>query len=100
LIEADAPANGFLLLADTYYPGWTAEVDGKPVPIYRANLAARAIQFPQGRHTVRFSYEAPEFFRGLRITLLALSTLVLWLGVAAYFDLRVRCAAAHRVDAQ
>jgi uncharacterized membrane protein YfhO len=79
-----------LLLADTYYPGWVAEVDGNPVPIYRANLSVRAIQLPKGRHSVRFSYEAPGFFTGLRITLLSLSTLLLWLGIAAYFDLRAR----------
>jgi hypothetical protein len=89
-IDADAPADGFLLLADTYYPGWVAEVDGNPVPIYRANLSVRAIQLPKGRHSVRFSYEAPGFFTGLRITLLSLSTLLLWLGIAAYFDLRAR----------
>ena len=42
VIDADAPANGFLLLADTFYPGWTATVDGTPTPIYRANhLGAR-----------------------------------------------------------
>ena len=90
LIEAEAPADGFLLLADTFYPGWIAELDGKPVPIYRANLSVRAIQLPKGRHDVRFLYEAPEFFRGLRITLLAVSSLLIWLGIAAYLDLRMR----------
>jgi hypothetical protein len=90
VIEAEAPADGFLLLADTFYPGWIAELDGKPVPIYRANLSVRAIQLPKGRHDVRFLYEAPGFFRGLRITLLAVSTLLLWLGTAAYVDRRIR----------
>jgi len=78
-IEADAPADGFLLLADTYYPGWVAEVDGVPAPIYRANLSVRAIQLPQGQHTVVFRYDAPSFFRGLQISLAAILSLVVWL---------------------
>jgi hypothetical protein len=54
-IEADAPTDGFLLLADTFYPGRIAELDGKPVSTYRANLSVRAVQLPRGPHTIRFS---------------------------------------------
>lgn len=89
-IEADAPADGFLLLADTYYPGWIATLDGKTVPIYRANLSVRGIQLPKGRHDVTFVYEAPAYSRGLRVSLVALSTLLLCFGVAAYYDRRAR----------
>jgi hypothetical protein len=90
VIAADAPADGFLLLADTYYPGWTAQVDGTPTPVYRANLSVRGIRLPKGRHEVRFSYEAPGFSRGLTITLLAVSLLLLWACGAAYVDRRAR----------
>jgi hypothetical protein len=86
VIEAEAPANGFLLLADTFYPGWTAQVDGTPTPIYRANHAVRGIQLPKGRHEVHFTYEAPGFAGGLQITLAALSLLLIWVGCAAYID--------------
>jgi uncharacterized membrane protein YfhO len=82
VIEAEAPADGFLLLADTFYPGWTAQVDGTPTPIYRANHSVRGIQLPKGRHEVRFSFDAPGFARGLQITLLSVSILVLWAGGA------------------
>jgi hypothetical protein len=88
-IDAEAPADGFLLLADTFYPGWTARVDGTPTPIYRANHSVRGIQLPKGRHEVRFTYEAPGFARGLQITLLAVSILLVWMGGAAYVDRRV-----------
>jgi hypothetical protein len=88
-IDAEAPADGFLLLADTFYPGWTAQVDGTPTPIYRANHSVRGIQLPKGRHEVRFTYEAPGFAHGLQITLAALSILLLWMGGAAYMDRRV-----------
>jgi hypothetical protein len=87
-IDAEAPADGFLLLADTFYPGWTATVDGAPAPIYRANHTVRGIALPKGRHDVRFAYEAPGYRRGLQITLLSLSMLLLWAGAAAYVDRR------------
>jgi hypothetical protein len=88
VIEAEAPEDGFLLLADTFYPGWTAHVDGTPTPVYRANLSVRGIQLPKGRHEVRFTYEAPGFARGLEISLLAVSTLLAWVGGAAYMARR------------
>jgi hypothetical protein len=90
VIEAEAPEDGFLLLADTFYPGWTAQVDRTPTPIYRANISVRGIQLPKGRHEVRFTFGAPGFARGLQITLLAVSILLLWAGGAAYVDRRVR----------
>jgi hypothetical protein len=90
VIEADAPEDGFLLLADTFYPGWTAHVDGNPTSIYRANISVRGIRLPKGRHEVRFTYDAPGFARGLWITVAALSTLLLWAGAAVYADRRVR----------
>ena len=85
-IETDAPADGFLLLADTYYPGWRAEVDGTPAPIYRANLSVRAVPLPKGRHEVRFTYDPPGVRLGVRTTLVAASFLLLWLAVAGYLS--------------
>lgn len=84
VVDAVAPQDGFLLLADMFYPGWRAEVDGVPTPIYRANVSVRGIALPKGQHTVRFTYDPASFFRGLQITLIAVSALLLWFGVAAY----------------
>jgi hypothetical protein len=84
VVEATAAADGFLLLADTFYPGWTAEVDGKAVALDRANLSVRAIQLPKGSHVVRFVYEPPGVQRGLWISAAALLALLVWLGAALY----------------
>jgi uncharacterized membrane protein YfhO len=89
VVETEAPADGFLLLADTFYPGWTASVDGTPTPIYRANHSVRGIQLPKGRHEVRFTYQAPGFARGRQITLVAVSILLFWAGGAAYAGRRL-----------
>lgn len=83
VVDTVAPQDGFLLLADMYYPGWRADVDGVATPIYRANISLRAVGLPKGQHTVRFTYEPASFFRGLWITLIALAALFVWLAAAA-----------------
>lgn len=84
VVEAASAVDGFLLLADTYYPGWTAELNGQPATIYRANLSVRAIQLPRGRHEVRFRYDPPGLRLGLRITLASTALLLVWAVMAAY----------------
>lgn len=55
-VAVDCPGDGYLVLADSWAPGWRAEVDGAPALVERANLALRAVKVPRGRHTVVFSY--------------------------------------------
>jgi hypothetical protein len=62
VIEADLEADGFLVLSDTYYPGWRAFVDGREVEIYQADYLFRAVFLEQGRHVVEFRY-SPLFLR-------------------------------------
>ena len=56
-IEAESENGGILVLHDPYYPGWVASVDGRNVPILRADVLFRGIEVPPGRHRVRFTYE-------------------------------------------
>src|SRR5439155_109539 len=56
-IDADTPKDNFLILADTFYPGWVARVDRHIVPIVEADSLMRAVLVPAGRHVVEFNYE-------------------------------------------
>lgn len=63
VVETDAPA--LLVLSDTFYPGWNAEVGDRPVPIYRTNAAFRGIVVPPGRHRVEMHFRPRSFNIGL-----------------------------------
>ncbi|RMG12259.1 MAG: hypothetical protein D6731_14195, partial [Planctomycetota bacterium] len=70
--QVTAPAAGWLVVADVWYPGWRARVDGVPVPVLRADYLFRAVPVPAGRHQVTLTYRPWTFSLGLTITLLAL----------------------------
>ena len=68
VVEADLRAPGYLVLSDTYDPGWSATVDGQPAPIRPAYVAFRAIFLKDGKHTVVFTYRPAGFALGLMLT--------------------------------
>ena len=82
-IEASTPKPAFLLLLDTYFPGWKAEVDGSPAKIYRADYNFRAVALPAGTSEVRFRYEPASFRAGLGLALASLFLLAALLAAAA-----------------
>jgi hypothetical protein len=63
-----SPVAGLLVLHDIYYPGWVAEIDGKPAPIIREDTLFRAVQVPAGTHRIAFGY-APLSLANLRAAL-------------------------------
>ena len=77
VIEVDMPYNGFLVLSDSYYPGWHAEDNGEEAGIYRANYLVRAVYLEKGRHRVRFIYRPVTFRYGLIISIATLAVIVL-----------------------
>ncbi|HAW49740.1 TPA: hypothetical protein DCX16_02160 [bacterium] len=65
VIEVEAEEPGFLFLSDTYYPGWSAYINGKKTKIYRANYCFRAVQINEGRQIIEFKYFPKTFIIGL-----------------------------------
>ncbi len=73
-----APTAGFVVLTDTFYPGWQATVDGHPANIWQANAAFRAVEVMAGQHRLVFEYQPRSFYIGLWISAAtALATLAL-----------------------
>jgi hypothetical protein len=77
VVECDNPAPGYLVLTDTFYPGWRATVDGEPSPIYQANFLFRAVPIDAGRHTIAFHYAPTSFWLGAGSSLAAIAIILL-----------------------
>src|SRR5262249_6002805 len=57
VVQLPEGASGRLILADAYYPGWTASVDGLAVSIERYAGYLRAVSLPPGARVVVFEYK-------------------------------------------
>jgi hypothetical protein len=80
-VEVALERDGYLVLSDTYYPGWRAYVDGEEEEILVANYAFRAVPLESGQHTVLFKYDPLSFKMGLAISLAAWGVIILGLVV-------------------
>lgn len=76
-IEAYTERPAILVLSDSFYPGWQARVDGRPVKIFRAYSIFRAVLLPAGSHQVNFSYFPLSFIGGGLITIITLLIIIL-----------------------
>ncbi len=81
-ITADVERSGILVLADSFYPGWKAMVDGKPAQIIRANYAFRGLVLPGGRHKVVFSYTPENYLLAGLVSILTVLALLALLVIA------------------
>ena len=84
-VEVDSPDGGILTLADTYYPGWQAFVDGKESPLLRTYTALRGVVVGPGRHSVTFVFSPEMFWMLLRLSHGLLAVLAVISGLVAVF---------------
>ena len=76
LIEAKMETDGFLVLTDTYYPGWKVYVDREETKIYRAYSFLRAIFLKKGTHEILFVFSPPLYKAGKIITLISIILII------------------------
>ncbi len=63
---------GFLVISETWYPGWTVKVNGQPTRLYRANLAFQAVAVPAGEADITLTYRITHWWAGVAISGIAL----------------------------
>ncbi len=67
-LRVQAPRPGTLVLADSYYPGWTATVDNVPVPVSVVDGLFRGVPVGAGSHDVVFVYRPVSLRIGAGLT--------------------------------
>ncbi|MDE2637736.1 MAG: YfhO family protein [Chloroflexota bacterium] len=83
ILAVDAPANAILSLSLPHYPGWEAQVNGKPSEIIRAYAGLSAVEIPAGQHRLALVFAPPAYAIG------ALVSLATWLGLALFAILKI-----------
>ena len=79
-IALSTSAPGTLVIAQAYYPGWRARVDGAPVDVVPANYATTGVAVPAGEHRVVLAYAPASVLAGqilLPLGLIAIAMLAL-----------------------
>lgn len=60
--EYEADADALVIFSEIYTSqGWSAKIDGVEVAPLRADYILRALELPQGKHTVEWHYRAPRW---------------------------------------
>ncbi len=81
-LDVVSDSDGILVLSEIDYPGWQAKVDGREVPILRANTALRAVPIAAGTHHVEMVFRPWTVRAGLGLSVLTLGGVLvglLWL---------------------
>jgi hypothetical protein len=68
VVDVAGSGGGFLVLADTFFPGWEARVDGEPREVLRANVAFQAVAVGPGDREVVLAYRPVSFTIGCVIS--------------------------------
>lgn len=99
-LDATLEASGVLVLADTWYPGWQATVDGAPAALLRANYLLRGVLLPAGHHRVQFEFRPAALQQGAVISLAAAAAVLALAAVGIWRQERKRpgspALSAHR----
>lgn len=80
-ISAVLKEDGYLVLADHFYPGWRVTVDSFPATVARVNGFMRGVKLTKGAHLVEFDYKPRSLTLGF---ILALSSLFISSCLALY----------------
>jgi hypothetical protein len=75
-LEVQAPAPVLLVVAEAWYPGWSATVDGAAAPCVPANAWMRAVPVSAGAHRVVLRYRSRWLLPGALLFLLTAAGLV------------------------
>jgi hypothetical protein len=78
VLDVDSPSPAVLVVAEAWFPGWGANINGRPAECFPANAWMRAVLVPAGRSQVVLAYRSTYFALGAAVSL---ATLILLLAL-------------------
>jgi hypothetical protein len=91
-VRVSCPGPAQLVRRETDLPGWSAQVDGRAVPVGRADGLFQTVAVGEGSHRVTYSYAPPNLGWGA----IAFIAGLVWLVLGTIGPQRVRRLAGRR----
>lgn len=63
-VEVTSSSDQWIVLNESWNPGWRARVDGRPARLHRVNAVTQGVWLPPGSHAVEFVYFSPGLRAG------------------------------------
>ena len=71
-VETTSDRPGVLIINDSWFPGWHAEIDGQLATVFPVNIAFRGTEISEGKHDISFRYAPLSWQLGKYLSLAAL----------------------------
>lgn len=76
-VHAATPCAGMVVIGQTFYPGWRASIDGRPVKLYQADGFLDGVAIPAGQHVITLTWRSWTVLTGAAVTALSALLLIL-----------------------
>lgn len=67
-LTVNAMRPSLLVVSQSWFPGWSASIDGRKQEVVRADAVVLGVPVPPGRHKIRLSYYPPGLTTGALIS--------------------------------
>ncbi|HVL28280.1 MAG TPA: YfhO family protein, partial [Acidimicrobiales bacterium] len=58
-LRSSGPTDALVVVAEAWFPGWKATVDGRPAPVLKSDGAFLGVAVGPGEHEITLAYEPP-----------------------------------------
>ena len=87
--RSSSNTNQLAVFSEIFYDrGWKASIDGKEVPIVKANYVLRALAIPAGNHEIVFEFKPASYYNSAKIAVITSAPIWILLILSIFFSLR------------
>ncbi len=86
IYKTSSKTSQLVVFPEVFYRYWKARIDGKEIPIIRANYILRALIIPEGEHEIVFTYDSDIYRISAKISLYSsIFVVLLLIGAIVYW---------------